>query len=127
MAKQITDEMLIASLMTHKTIKEAAASVGCSERSIYSRMRDAEFEETYKCARLDVLRGVVSEVTLKAQDALEIVVKIMHDEDVSAQTRLNAANCILQFAERAQSKLRQEEITTMPTAPIEQKMMLDML
>lgn len=123
---QVDDEVLIAALITHRTIKEAAESCGITERTIYNKMRDAEFELLYQCARTDVLRAVVAEVTTKAKDALETMASIMHDEDVSAQTRLNAANCILSYSERAQMRLKQEETAYMPTAPIESKMLLDM-
>ena len=124
--KQVDDEIIISALISHKTIREAAETCGISARTIYNKMRDAEFELLYQCARTDVLRGVVSEVTTKAKDALETMASIMHDEDASAQTRLNAANCILSYSERAQIRLKQEETAYMPTAPIESKMLLDM-
>lgn len=126
MAKQINDEMLIASLMTHKTIKEAAASAGCSERSIYNRMRDARFELLYKCARTDLLRATVSEATKQVQDALGVIGEIMHSEDASAQVRLNAAQMILTYSEKQQNRLKAEETASLPTPPIEATMMLDM-
>lgn len=124
--KQVDDEILIAALVTHRTIKEAALSCGISERTIYTKLRDAEFEQAYQCARTDILRGTVSEVSRQVQDALGVIGEIMHSE-ASEQVRLNAAKMILEYAEKAQNRLKQEEKENLPAPPIEQKMMLDML
>ena len=122
---KVTDELLISSLISHRTIKEAALAIGISERSIYSKMRDAEFEQAYQCARTDLLRATVSEVSRQVQDALGVIGEIMHSEDASAQVRLNAAAMILTYSEKAQNRLKAEEIRTMPTPPIEEKMLLE--
>ena len=123
---KVTDEVIIAALVSHRTIKDAAVSVGVTERTIYSRMRDAEFEQLYNCAKTDILRGAVSEVSTQVQDALVVISKVMHDPKVSPQVRLNAAAMILTYSEKARNRLKQEEIRTMPTAPIESKMMLEL-
>lgn len=124
---KVTDEIIISALVSHRTIKEAALSIGITERTVYTRMRDAEFEQAYKCARTDILRGTVSEVSRQVQDALGVIGEIMHSEDASAQVRLNAAAMILTYSEKAQNRLMQEELANMPAPPIEEKMMLDML
>lgn len=124
--KQITDEILIAALVTHRTIKDAAQSVGVTERTIYNKMRDAKFELLYRCARTDILRGTVSEVSAQVKDALGVIGEIMHSEDASAQVRLNAAQMILTYSEKQQNRLKAEETGSMPTPPIEETMMLDM-
>lgn len=123
---QVDDELIIASLVSHRTIKEAALSIGITERTVYTRMRDAEFEQAYKCARTDILRGAVSEVSRQVQDALGVIGEIMHSEDASAQVRLNAAAMILTYSEKAQNRLKAEEIATMPTPSFEAKMMLEL-
>lgn len=123
---KVTDELIIAALVSHRTIKDAAVSVGVTERTIYSRMRDAEFEQLYNCAKTDILRGTVSEVSAQVKDALDVVGKVMHDEKAAPQVRLNAAAMILTYSEKARNRLKQEEIRTMPTAPIESKMMLEL-
>lgn len=123
---KVTDEIIIAALVSHRTIKEAALSCGISERTVYSKMRDAEFEQAYQCARTDILRGTVSEVSRQVQDALGVIGEIMHSEDASAQVRLNAAAMILTYSEKAQNRLKAEEIATMPTPPFEEKLLLEM-
>ena len=123
---KVTDEIIIAALVSHRTIKDAAVSVGVTERTIYSRMRDAEFEQLYNCAKTDILRGAVSEVSTQVQDALVVISKVMHDEKASPQVRLNAAAMILTYSEKAKSRLKAEEIATMPRAPLEKSLMLEL-
>ena len=123
---QVDDEIIIAALVTHRTIKEAAASCGITERTVYNRMRDAKFELLYKCARTDLLRATVSEATKQVQDALGVIGEIMHSEDASAQVRLNAAQMILTYSEKQQNRLKAEETASLPTPPIEATLMLDM-
>ena len=122
---KVTDEILISALVSHRTIKEAALSCGISERTVYSKLRDAQFEQAYQCARTDILRGTVSEVSRQVQDALGVIGEIMHSE-ASEQVRLNAAKMILEYAEKAQNRLKAEEVATMPTPPFEEKLLLEM-
>ena len=123
--EQVTDEILISALVSHRTIKEAAISCGISETTVYSKLRDAQFEQAYQCARTDILRGTVSEVSRQVQDALGVIGEIMHSE-ASEQVRLNAAKMILEYAEKAQNRLKAEEVATMPTPPFEEKLLLEM-
>ena len=122
---KVTDEILISALVSHRTIKEAAISCGISETTVYSKLRDAQFEQAYQCARTDILRGTVSEVSRQVQDALGVIGEIMHSE-ASEQVRLNAAKMILEYAEKAQNRLKAEEVATMPTPPFEEKLLLEM-
>ena len=89
-------------------------------------MRDAEFEQLYNCAKTDILRGAVSEVSTQVQDALVVISKVMHDEKASPQVRLNAAAMILTYSEKAKNRLKAEEIATMPRAPLEKSLMLEL-
>ena len=122
MAK-IEDEKIIVALMTHRTIREAAESIGITDRTIYARMRNVEFEQAYKCARTDLLRGTVAEVGTRVQDALSVISEIMHSEDSSAQVRLNAASMLLNYSEKAQDRLRAEEVANMPAPPLKDVML----
>lgn len=117
MAK-VEDEMIIAALMTHRTIREAAESIGITDRTIYARMKNVEFEQAYRCARTDLLRASVSEVSTRVQDALTVISDIMHSEDASAQVRLNAASMLLNYSEKAQDRLKAEEVANMPAPPL---------
>ena len=47
------DEQIIAALLQHGTIKEAAAAAGVTPRTIYNRMNDRAFRAQYEAAKND--------------------------------------------------------------------------
>lgn len=111
MAKQkiISDEQIIAALLSNGTIKAAAAAVGISERSIYDRMNEGEFIALYKSAKADLIRGAVVNLNNQIQAAVETVVEVMTDKDNNAAVRLQAAQTILNNAGKFSQRLATEE------------------
>jgi len=111
MAKQkiISDEQIIAALLSNGTIKAAAAAVGISERSIYDRMNEGEFIALYKSAKADLIRGAVVNLNNQIQAAVETVVEVMTDKDNNAAVRLQAAQTILNNAGKFSQRLAAEE------------------
>lgn len=103
----VPDEKLIAALLNHGTIKQAAAAAGVSERTMYDRMNSGDFKELYKAAKADLIRGAVFSLNGKLQEAIDTIAGIMADESANAAIRLQAAQTILntagKFAERLQA------------------------
>lgn len=103
----VPDEKLIAALLNHGTIKQAAAAAGVSERTMYDRMNSGDFKELYKAAKADLIRGAVFSLNGKLQEAIDTIAGIMADESTNAAIRLQAAQTILntagKFAERLQA------------------------
>ena len=103
----VPDEKLIAALLNHGTIKQAAAAAGVSERTMYDRMNSGDFKELYKAAKADLIRGAVFSLNGKLQEAIDTIAGIMTDESTNAAIRLQAAQTILntagKFAERLQA------------------------
>lgn len=103
----VPDEKLIAALLNHGTIKQAAAAAGVSERTMYDRMNSGDFKELYKAAKADLIRGAVFSLNGKLQEAIDTIAGIMTDESTNAAIRLQAAQAILntagKFAERLQA------------------------
>ena len=103
----VPDEKLIAALLNHGTIKQAAAAAGVSERTMYDRMNSGDFKELYKAAKADLIRGAVFSLNGKLQEAIDTIAGIMADESTNAAIRLQAAQAILntagKFAERLQA------------------------
>lgn len=103
----VPDEKLIAALLNHGTIKQAAAAAGVSERTMYDRMNSGDFKELYKAAKADLIRAAVFSLNGKLQEAIDTIAGIMADESTNAAIRLQAAQTILntagKFAERLQA------------------------
>lgn len=105
--KTISDEAIIAALLDHGTIRAAAEAVGLSERTIYDRMSDGEFQALYRAAKSDLVRAALLRINRHLERAIDTVAEIMEDEDNNAAVRLQAAQTIInnagKFAQRLQT------------------------
>lgn len=109
MGKAISDEEIIAALIQHGTIKEAAAAVNASTRTIYDRMNNLEFRAKYTAAKNGILRKAVFYINEKLTDAINTVLEIMNDPDASRAVRLQAAQTIINNAGKFAERLTKEE------------------
>lgn len=89
------DELLLSSLLSNRTIREAARSCGLSETQVYARLNDAEFKARYDAARHGVLDQSAAALQIMLQDAVNTLHGIVLDADAPPQTRLNAADAII--------------------------------
>ena len=109
MAKVISDEVIIAALMNNGTIKDAATAVGISERTLYDRMNNGSFKEQYQSAKADLVRKAVYELNKQIGTAVNTVVEIMNDSTVNPAIRLQAAQTILNNANKFSDRLNGDE------------------
>jgi hypothetical protein len=109
MAKTISDEIIISALMSNGTIKDSAAAIGLSERTIYDRMSNGEFIEKYKSAKADIVRKAVFELNKQIGAAVNTVIEIMSDTTVNPAIRLQAAQTILNNANKFAERLNDDE------------------
>lgn len=94
MAK-VNDEQLIAGLLQHGSIRATAKALNIGESTIYAKMKNGEFKESYLQARADLLRDAVQEITAQRAAALAVILEVMQDKEVNPATRLQAAQTVL--------------------------------
>lgn len=100
-AKERKDDLIIAALLTHPTVKEASAACGVSETQIYARLRnDTAFIDRYNVARSEIVKQASGNVQAALGTAIEKVKSIMCDDTVSPQVQLNAADTLLRHSYR---------------------------
>lgn len=107
--KAISNEEIIAALLQHGTIKEAAAAAGTTPRTIYDRMNDREFRAEYMEAKNDIIRKAVFTINEKLSAAIDAVAEIMTDKDNNPAVRLQAAQTILNNAGKFAERLTHDE------------------
>lgn len=107
--KGVSDEEIIAAILQHGTIKEAAAAAGISTRTIYTRMDNREFRSLYMSAKDDIIRKAVFSINGKLSAAVDAVTEIMQDKEVNPATRLQAAQTILNNAGKFAERLAHDE------------------
>ena len=107
--KGVSDEVIIAALLQHGTTKDAAAAIGISPRTIYDRMRTAEFQAMYAEAKTSIARKAVFSINEKLGAAIDTVAGIMDDQEINAAVRLQAAQTIINNAAKFAQHLDENE------------------
>ena len=107
--KAVADEQIIAALLASGTIKTASAAVGLSERAVYDRMNNGDFQGLYKAAKTDMVRAAVFSINKQLQAAIDTVTEIMQSADVNPAIRLQAAQTILNNAGKFAQRLQNDE------------------
>lgn len=106
----VSNEEIIAALLQHGTIREAAQATGVSPRTIYDRMRnDREFRGEYAEAKNSIMRRAVFNMSERLSAAVDTVAEIMADPNTNPATRLQAAQTILNNASKFTAWLQQGE------------------
>lgn len=98
--KRLQDEEIIAALIAEGSIKRAAASLKCTTRTLYERMKKPEFKTLYTQAKADILKTATAKLQGNLCGAIDCLVSVMNDEKTAKQTRVNSAVSILQYAAR---------------------------
>ena len=98
--KRLTDEEIIAALIAEGSIKGAAASLKCTVRTLYERMKKPEFKELYAQAKGEILKAATAKLQGNLCGAIDTLTEIMKDTEAAKQTRVNSAVSILQYAAR---------------------------
>lgn len=108
------DEIIIAALLTHPTVRAASQTCKVSEARIYARLRNPEFAEQYNTARRELLERNTAALQVYLSGAIETMASICNDLEVAPQTRLNAAESIirnsLKLTEQADILRRLDEL-----------------
>lgn len=107
--KKNTDEQIIAGLLTHGTIRAAADSIGMSERAIYNRMKNTEFQALYRAAKSNLIRVTALSISNHTQEAIDTIVEVMRDKENSPAVRMQAAQSILNNSAKYMKYLQDNE------------------
>lgn len=114
--KAVSNEEIIAALLQHGTIKEAAEAAGTAPRTIYDRMQDRDFRAAYMEAKNDLIRQAVFSINGKLSAAIDAVCEIMSDPEINPAVRLQAAQTILNNAGKFADRLTKDEQASRNTA-----------
>lgn len=101
----VSDEQIIAALLSSGSIAQAAQITGIAPRTLYDRMGYREFRAAYSAAKADLVRQAVLTMSRNLSAAVDTVTGIMMDDGNPAATRLQAAKLILENAARFTDRL----------------------
>lgn len=94
----VSNEEIVAAMLEHRTIQEAAAATGLTPRAIYDRMITNEFQAAYTAAKADLVRGAVATLNGRLERAFDTIDTIMQDQTANPATRITAAKIIIETA-----------------------------
>lgn len=97
---RVTDNALISALLTCPTIKQASDEVGLSEQAVYSRLRKPDFREKLQVARDNQFQVISSKLEDANFKALNTLVSILDDSEVSAGIKVRASQTLLDLSLR---------------------------
>lgn len=97
MAKNITNEQIIAELLSSVSIRAAAKKLDLQEKTIYKRMKQPEFKKLYADARADVISQATARLQNFANQAVSCLALVMSKQEYAPQVRVNAADAILRY------------------------------
>lgn len=110
--KAISDEQIISALLSLGTVQDAAESLQIAPRTIYDRRRHPDFQAAYQDAKNEIIRKAVYEINRRLSEAVDTVTAIMSDQNVNAATRLQAAQTILNNAQKFSERLSRDELNS---------------
>ena len=108
--KTVDDEIIVAALLEHGTVRAAAESLDISPRAIYDRRRKVTFQTAYNDAKNEVFRSAVYAINKRLSEAVEVVSDIMSDTNNNAAVRLQAAQTIINNAAKFSARLERGEL-----------------
>lgn len=97
---RVTDNQLISALLSSATIKQASDEVGLSEQAVYSRLRKVDFRTKLQNARNDQFQVISSKLEDANFKALNTLVSILDDSEVSAGIKVRASQTLLDLSLR---------------------------
>lgn len=114
MAKKVSDEKLLETLLIHGGASGAAAALGISRNAIFKRLQDPVFRAQYDAAQGVVLSTAAASMATSLDDAIGCLRDVIADKNASAGIRVQAANALLthcnRYIESANIMRRLEEL-----------------
>ena len=87
-------EQAILALLANQGVDNAARAVGIGPRTLYRWMNEPLFDKAYRKARRDAFGQGTARLQQASGAAVSTMLKIMLDQNVSASTKLRAADLV---------------------------------
>jgi transposase-like protein len=94
-------EEAIVALLTHRTIEEAARSIGVDPKTLLRWMKEPEFDKAYRAAKRAAFGQSIARLHHLSSAAVSTLGKIMLDSATPPATRVRAADSILDHTTKA--------------------------
>lgn len=100
MAKTVSNEKLLETLLVYGNAERAAKALGVTRNAIYKRLQDETFRAQYTTAQSAVINAVSLELTAVISDAVGALHSVVTDDIATDSVRISASNALLQHCVR---------------------------
>ncbi len=100
MAKTVSNEKLLETLLVYGNAEKAAKALGVTRNCIYKRLQDDAFRAQYTAAQSAVINAVSLELTAVVTDAVGALHDVVTDDIATDSARISASNALLQHCVR---------------------------
>ena len=94
-------EEAIAALLSQRNVEEAARVTGIATKTLLRWLHVPEFKEAYRQARAEVIGQATARLQQATGAAVATLLKVMVNADAPAHSRVRAAQCVLERAQKA--------------------------
>jgi hypothetical protein len=91
-------EEAVAALLNHKSVEDAARSVGLNPNTLLKWLRVPEFRTLYLKARREAVQQSVARLQQATGAASITMLKLMTDPNIPPAVRLRAAECVFDYS-----------------------------
>lgn len=91
----------IEALLSTRTIEEAAKKAKVSPATLYRWLQTEAFKTAYRDSKARILNHSMTRLQSATTNAVDTLIEIAADKDVSPQTRITASKAILNFSLKA--------------------------
>ena len=99
-AVSIEQEAIVA-LLTHRTIEEAARSIGVDPKTLLRWMKEPDFDKAYRAAKRAAFGQSIARLHHLSSAAVSTLGKVMLDSATPPATKVRAADSILNHTAKA--------------------------
>jgi len=90
-------EQVIAAILAAPTLKDAAASLGCTPRTVQRWMKHEGFRKQYERAKAELLEGSINALRGAGWQGVSTLREVARDTKTPAAARVSAARAILEL------------------------------
>lgn len=100
MAKTVSNEKLLETLLVYGNAEKAAKALNITRNTIFKRLQDETFRAQYTAAQSAVISAVSIEMTAILSDAVGALHDVVTDDIATDSARISAANALLTHCNR---------------------------
>jgi transposase-like protein len=99
--KDQKQEIVISSLLSAPSLREAAKEAGISEATLHRWLKDDAFKTAYRDAKRELVNHAICHLQQSSEKAVKVLLDVAENKKCPASARVSAAKTILEISMKA--------------------------